>query len=351
MEILPIVDEGLGNSSYVVGLGDGSAMVIDPFRDPSPYFAIASERGWRLRFAAETHLHADFVSGSRELGAEGAQILASAGAPVEFGARLLEDNEEMHLGGLTLRALATPGHTPEHLAYLLLDGVSPVALFSGGTLIVGGVARPDLLSPELTEPLARAAYRSVRKRILALPDGVGLYPTHGAGSFCSTGGGGERTSTIGAERAASPLLQAESEDAFVQQLLGGLGSFPPYFLQLREVNQAGPRLYGQRPPALAQLTVAQFDAVTAAGAEVIDVRSIDEFSSGHVPESLSIALRPQFATWLGWLVDRKRPIVFVADEGVDRSQLVRSCLRIGFERLTGELTGGAAAWSAAGRQL
>ncbi|HUH06882.1 MAG TPA: rhodanese-like domain-containing protein, partial [Egibacteraceae bacterium] len=125
----------------------------------------------------------------------------------------------------------------------------------------------------------------------------------------------------------------------------------PYFLQLREVNQAGPRLYGQRPPALAQLTVAQFDAVTAAGAEVIDVRSIDEFSSGHVPESLSIALRPQFATWLGWLVDRKRPIVFVADEGVDRSQLVRSCLRIGFERLTGELTGGAAAWSAAGRQL
>ncbi|MBA2317864.1 MAG: MBL fold metallo-hydrolase, partial [Euzebyales bacterium] len=351
MEIVPIVDEGLGNSSYLVGLGDGRALVVDPFRDPSPYLAACDRRGWRVAFTAETHLHADFVSGSRELAARGAEIVVPARARVAFPARGLDDGDEVDLGGLRLRALATPGHTPEHLAYLLTDGDEPAAVFTGGTMIAGGVARPDLLGAEHTEPLARAAWRSVRDRLLTLPDDLPVYPTHGAGSFCSAGTSGERTTTIGRERAANPLLAARDEDGFVARLLGGLGSYPPYFLQLRQVNRAGPRVYGDRPPSLARLPVAEVDRALADGAELVDVRSVDRFAAGHLPGSLAIPLRAQFAVWLGWLVDRERPLVFVADDEVDRDELVRQCLGIGYEHLAGELDGGVAAWAAPGRAL
>ncbi len=224
MDIVPIIDTGLGNSSYLVDLGDGSALVVDPERDPTPYLEAAEQRNLRLRFAVETHLHADFVSGSRELMAAGAALLAPAGSDLSFDYRRLDDGDDIDLGGLTLRAIATPGHTPEHLAYLLLDNPVPVGLCSGGTLITGGVARTDLLSPHLTEPLARAAFRSIRDRLLVLPDDLPVYPTHGAGSFCSTTPTGERTTTIGRERRSNPLLQVETEEEFVATLLGGLGS-------------------------------------------------------------------------------------------------------------------------------
>ena len=159
MDIVPIIDTGLGNSSYLVDLGDGDALVVDPERDPSPYLEAAEQRNLRLRFTVETHLHADFVSGSRELIAQGAALLAPVGSELLFDHRPLDDGDEIDIGGLTLRAIATPGHTPEHLAYLLLDDAASLALFSGGTLMAGGVARTDLLSEDLTEPLARAAYR------------------------------------------------------------------------------------------------------------------------------------------------------------------------------------------------
>lgn len=352
MEIVPVVDKGLGNSSYLVGLGDGGALVVDPVRDPVPYLAAAERRGWRIRFAAETHLHADFVSGSRELvAATDAQVLASAGTPLGFDARLLADGDEVDAGGLRLQARATPGHTPEHLAYLLLEGSTPVAVFTGGTLIVGGVARPDLLGPEHTEGLARAAWRSVHERLLVLPDATPLFPTHGAGSFCSAGTGGQRTSTIGMQRAGNSLLQASNEDAFVAQLLEGLGSYPPYFLELRDVNRAGPAIYGPEPPPLPRLDVAEVQRLVADGAELVDVRSIEAFAAGHVPGSLANPLRDQFATWLGWLVNRDRPLVFVADERTDRRRLLWACLGIGYEQLAGELAGGIEAWTAAGGTL
>ena len=153
----------------------------------------------------------------------------------------------MDLGGLTLRALATPGHTPEHLSYLLLDGSRSAALFSGGSLLVGAVARTDLIAPGRTEELARALWRSLHERILTLPGDLPVYPTHGAGSFCAAPAGAARTTTIGTEKAANPLLAAPSEGAFVKLLLGGLGSYPPYFLRLREVNRQGPVLHGPGP--------------------------------------------------------------------------------------------------------
>lgn len=351
IDVVPLTDSGLGNHSYVVGLGDGSALVVDPARSPGPYLEVARRRGWRLRFAAETHLHADFVSGARELAAAAnAQVLVSAGAPVDFPARLLGNQQKVDLGGLTLRALATPGHTPEHLAYLLLDGGAPVAVFTGGALIAGGVARPDLLGPELTEPLARAAWRSLHDRLLALPDEVAVHPTHGAGSFCSTTGGDVAVTTIGAAR-TNPALRAPDEDAFVARLLGGLGSYPPYFLELRDVNRAGPAVYGPQPPALPQLEADEVQRLRADGAEIVDVRDVAAFAAGHVPGSLSNPLRPAFATWLGWLVARDRPLVFVTGDGTDRHALLWACLGIGYERLAGELRGGVDAWRSAGREV
>jgi hydroxyacylglutathione hydrolase len=314
--IHPLVDEGLGNSSYLVDLGDGRAMVIDPSRDPSPYLREADRLGLRIAFVAETHLHADFVSGSRELAARGATVLGSMLGGREFSHRGLVNGDEVELGGLTMRVLATPGHTAEHLAYLIVDGAQPVALFSGGSLLVGAVARTDLISPERTEELARAMFRSLREQILALPDDLPVYPTHGAGSFCSAPAGNERTTTIGRERATNALLAAPDENSFVARLLGGLGTYPEYFLSLQEVNRRGPRVYGALP-ALARLNAAEFRKHVADGAEIIDVRPVAEFAAGHIPGALSIALRPAFATWLGWLVTQDRPLLFVL--GKDRT--------------------------------
>lgn len=351
MQIHPVVDEGLGNSSYAVDLGDGSGMVIDAFRNPRPYLKIAEREGLTLRLAFDTHLHADFISGGREIQALGATFSLPQGSNPRFAAGVVEDGQQLDLGGLTLEVIATPGHTPEHLAYLLRDGAIPLALFSGGTLIPGGVARPDLLGPEHTDALARAAYQSIHTRLLTLPDDLAVYPTHGPGSFCSTGPGNQRVTTIGQERAANPLLQATDEDAFVQLLLQGLGSYPPYFLRLRDVNQAGPPIYGANDVVLPRLTPSQAVELVDSGAQLIDPRRIEDFAAGHIPGSLSIAWRPQFATWLGWLLDETQPIVLVDDPTVDLQEVVRACLSIGHDAILGVLDSGVAAWRDAGLPL
>jgi hydroxyacylglutathione hydrolase len=347
-EIHPIVDKGLGNSSYLVDLADGRALVVDPVRDPSRYLELAGERGLQITDAVETHLHADFVSGSRELAASGARVVAARAAGLRFPHQGLEDQEELDLGGLVLRAVGTPGHTPEHLAWLLLDAGRPLALFSGGALLVGGVARTDLISPDQTEPLTRAAWRSLQ-RLGALPDDLRVYPTHGAGSFCSTPGDAERTTTtIGAERAHNLLLAAPDEHAFQERLVGRLGSFPPYFLRLREVNKRGPRVLTDLDRRLPSLPADQITRQLKEGALLIDARPVTAFAAGHPAGALSIALRPAFATWLGWLVEPDQPLLFLLGDEQDRAELVRQCHTIGHERLLGELAGGMAAWRAAG---
>jgi hydroxyacylglutathione hydrolase len=346
--IHPVVDEGLGNSAYVVELGDGRALVIDPARDPTPYLELARWRRLQITHAAETHLHADFLTGSRELAAEGAQILAPCRSGLCFPHRGLKDGEKVHLGGLTLRVLATPGHAPEHVSYLLQDNGRPLALFSGGALLVGTVARTDLASPQLTEPLARAAYRSLHQQLLSLPDELGVYPTHGAGSFCSAPVGGERTTTIGAERRHNRLLAAPDEDAFVAQLLAGFGSYPPYFLRLRHRNRIGPDLLGRDWRVLPLRSTDRVSEHVTGGGVLVDARPIGAFAAGHIPRAISIELRPQFASWLGWLVDDSQPLVVVLDEDQDRGELARQCRTIGYDHLVGELAGGMAAWRAAG---
>ncbi|HEX9549385.1 MAG TPA: rhodanese-like domain-containing protein [Acidimicrobiales bacterium] len=347
-EIVAFIDEGLGNSSYLVELGEGRAMVVDPTRDATPYLAAAAQRGLSISHAVETHLHADFLTGSRELAARGATVLASRAAGIEWPHRGFDDGDELDLGGLRLQAIATPGHTPEHLSWLLCDGDRPVSLFSGGALLVDAVARTDLIAPEETEPLARASWRSLHERILSLPDDVAVYPTHGAGSFCAAPTNGERTTTIGRERAANPLVVAADEDTFVARLLTSYGTYPPYFHRLRERNRRGPDILGTPFPPLRVLDTDDLRRHLEEGAVAVDARPVTSWAAGHIRGALSIPLRPQFGSWLGWLVAENRPLVFVVDRRQDTAELVRQAVTVGYERLVGATTGGADAWRKAG---
>jgi len=345
--ITAVPDSGLGNSAYLVDLGDGRALAVDACRDLRGLRREAENRGLRVSFAADTHLHADFLSGVLQLAAaDGAQILASRKGGREFEHRGLEDDEDVDLGGLTLRALATPGHTDEHLSYLLLDGTRPIGAFTGGSLLVGAVARTDLVDPARTEELARTQYRSVR-RLLELPDGVAVWPTHGAGSFCAAPAGAQRTSTIGAERATNPLLRAADEDAFVADLLGSLGSFPPYFLRLGEANRRGPAVLPPRR-GLEPLSPGDVASAQASGAIVLDVRPVSSFATAHPAGALSIPLRPAFASWLGWLAPHDRPLVLLREADQDLDEVLWQAAKIGYGNIVGELAGGLDAWSAAG---
>lgn len=349
--IVPVVDEGLGNSAYLVDLGDGRALAVDPPRDLRALDAAASQRGVRIWAVADTHLHADFLSGATRLAArDGATVYASAAGRRGFTHHGLGDGDEVDLGGLTLRAWATPGHTGEHLAYLLVDDERTLGVFTGGSLIVGAAARTDLVSPEQTRPLARAQFASLR-RLATLPEDTLVLPTHGAGSFCAAPPGAARTSTIGQQKTSNPLLNAPDEDAFVAELLSTLGTFPPYFLRLPELNRRGPTI----PPddnTLTQLTVEQVLTLRAAGAEVIDVRPAIDYAIGHLPHSLANTLREAFATWLGWLVPNpSTPLVFVRNPDQDPAEIVWQARKIGYDSLAGELAGGIAAWDAAGQPV
>ncbi len=345
--LIPLVDDGLGNSAYLVDLGDGRALAVDAARDLRALHAAAGRRGLAVAYAADTHLHADFLSGAVQLGHDtGATVLASAGGRRAFPHTALADGDEVDLGGLTLRALATPGHTDEHLAYLLLDGDRELGVFTGGSLIVNSAARTDLLGTDRTEELARAQHRSL-KRLTALDDDTAVWPTHGAGSFCSAPPGAERTTTIGAQKRANPLLAAPDEDAFVRQLTGSLGSYPAYFDRLTERNRRGPAVL-TAAPALPALAAAQVKDLLADGGHVVDIRPAAAYAAGHVPGAISIPLRDQFATWLGWLLPDDTPLAFVADDGQDPGEVVWQAYKIGYERLAGRLAGGMDAWRAAG---
>jgi hydroxyacylglutathione hydrolase len=341
-----LVDEGLGNSAYLVDLGDGRALAVDASRDLRSVRELAARRRLTVAYAADTHLHADFLSGAIQLAAtDDAVVLASAAGGRAFPHCGLRDGDEVDLGGLRLRAWATPGHTEEHLAFLLLDGDVPIGVFTGGSLIVGAAARTDLVAPERTEELARAQYHSVH-RLLDLPDEVAVWPTHGAGSFCSAPPGAERTSTVGRERATNPLLATTDEDEFVTRLLGSLGSFPTYFDRLGEANRLGPALLPE-PLTLTPLGFEQVRHLLDDGAILVDVRPITDYAAAHVPGSLSNVLRPAFATWLGWLVPQGSPVVILRNSDQDPTEIATQAAKVGYD-LAGELAEGLAAWTGEG---
>lgn len=347
VEVVSLVDEGLGNSAYLVDLGDGRALAVDVSRDLRSLQAAAARRNVRVAFVADTHLHADFLSGACQLAAtEGAQVLASAAGHREFTHRGLHDGDEVDLGGLRLRAWLTPGHTHEHMAFLLLDGAAEVGVFTGGSLIVGSAARTDLVADDRTEELTRSQYWSLR-RLTALPAAAAVWPTHGAGSFCSAPPGAERTSTIGHELVTNPLLQASDENHFAAMLLGSLGTYPPYFRRLGEVNRAGPPVLTTEP-MLKPMNATAVAAGLADGAMIIDARPVNQFAHAHVQGALSIPLRPVFASWLGWLAPSDRPLIVVPDPGQDSTEIAWQAAKVGYDNIIGELRGGMSAWMSAG---
>ncbi len=349
MNVIPFVHEGLGNSSYLVALGDGEAGLIDPDRNVRRYLEAAEARGWRVSSILETHLHADFVSGAREAGqATGARIFASEGAECHFPHQAVKAGDRISLGRGEIEAIASPGHTPEHLSYVLRWERRPPALFSGGSLIVGGAARTDLISPQLTDELTRAQYRTLMEAFSSLPDESLLYPTHGGGSFCSAGDGGDRVSTLGRERAANPVLSFAEEDEFARWFPTTFPAAPAYFYRMRPINQQGPRLSHEIAPPRA-LPPAEFDRVREQ-AIVIDVRPNEAYASAHIPGSLSIPFRDAYATWLGWLVPPEAPLLFLTGD-VPLVQVVEESLLVGYERFGGWLDGGIEAWTSAGKAV
>jgi len=348
------VDTGLGNSAYLVGSRETKqAALVDPLRDVDRYLAAAERLGVAITHVLDTHLHADFVSGARELAARaGTRIGASAEAKLGFDHQPLAEGDELSLGDLTLRVLKTPGHTPEHISFLLNEAESktPAALFSGGALIVGGAARTDLLGHELTEPLARHLYHTLHHKLMALPDEVSVYPTHGAGSFCVAPTSTERVTTIGRERKSNPLAQAQSEDEFVRRALSGLPSYPVYYREMRPINQRGPLVLGG-VPALKPLSPEEVHGHLERGAAALDVRPRQAFAQGHIPGAYSIELGAPLVTWAGWLVPFGAPLILVAASARERDGAVRQLIRIGYDNLLGYLEGGLEAWARAGLRL
>jgi len=324
------------------------AAIVDPLRDVDQYLAAAERYGFRIQYAMDTHLHNDFVSGARELAAKaGAKVIASADAGLGYDHTPLRGGESVDLAELSITAIATPGHTPEHVAYAVSQDGRPSALFSGGALIVGGAARTDLLGKENSVPLARQLYHSIHDQLLKLPDGVSVFPTHGAGSFCAAPATRERQTTIGRERATNPLVRAASEEEFVRRALEGLPSYPVYFGSLRPVNQQGPVLLGG-VPKLKPLPPMRVRELAAEGVSVLDVRPPSLFLRSHVPGAYGIWANAPLTTWAGWLIPVGTPLVLVAHGPRDLELAVRQLIRIGFDELRGFLDGGMAAWEAAG---
>lgn len=356
MLIRQFVVEGLGHlSTLVADEASGAAAVIDPRRDVDVYLDAARAADVRITHVVETHLHNDYVSGGRELSAlTGAIHAIGSGAELRHDHRPLRHGATLEVGALRLTALDTPGHTPEHVSYALTDtsrANEPVLLFTGGSLLVGAVGRTDLLGADNAIPYAHQMFRSLHEVILPHEDFVGVYPTHGAGSLCSTGISATPNSTIGFERRHNPMLRPSDVDAFATALLSGQPAVPRYFARMRPANQAGPPLLGARPPDPRPLAFDEVRAALAGDAILVDLRRPAEFALEHVPGSISIPAGSSFGTWLGWVVDPDRPLIFVLDDPDDWDDAIRQAVRIGYDTVAGHLRGGMAAWAEAGGSL
>ena len=354
MQIDLFVTPGLGDNSYLVASA-GEAVVIDPQRDAGRLLTLAESREVRIRYVLETHVHNDYLSGALEIrSAVGAEIAAPARGGYEFAHRPMSEGDEVRAGDLTLVALETPGHTPEHLSYLLQESGSeePCGLFTGGSLMVGGAGRTDLLGPAFVDELTRAQYRSLC-RVAALPAGVSLYPTHGAGSFCGAGPAPmDRTSTIGQERAQNRALAAFDEEDFVRRQLTGLLDYPAYYANMAPINRAGPRPLGDLTAPVA-LSANQTEARMASGAWAIDGRDRLAFARAHVPGSINVELDAGFASYVGWVVPFDAALVLILPQpsGPALDEARTQLFRVGYERIEGWLDGGVEAWEGSGRSV
>jgi len=350
--------ESLGHASYLVGSEEtGEALVLDPQRDVRGYFDEARKQELRIRFVADSHQHNDYVTGICEFPPR-AQVDLLSGARAELGypTRRLNDGERFEMGEVTFEVLHTPGHTPEHIALLLTDrsrGDEPCVLLSGGSLLVGDVARPDLLGGgEQTRGHAASLCRTLQEKILKLPDYVEVYPTHVSGSLCGGSIGSRLSTTVGYERRMNKLLAAlSSETDFVANCLNleNLPTVPPYWKRMRKMNQQGPAPLGTlaEPPAL---PVDQFERLAKEGASILDCRTPEAFAA-HIPDAVNVGLGSSFPTWAGTVLPGGASIVLVIDSGRELWEASWQLLRIGYDLPKGWLSGGMMAWRTAAKPI
>lgn len=345
----------LGNSTFLVFDPDSlEGVVIDPTRDIDQYLEVADSAGVDLTWVLETHIHNDFVSGSRELvAARQMRLGASALADYKYPFHALADQDLIKVGSFVIKVMATPGHTPEHVSYLLIDSDGEMkALFSGGALMVGTAARTDLFGAALSWTMAHQLHRSIKDKILVLPDEVIVYPTHGGGSFCAVGAGEESHTTIAKEKHSNPLALAGSSRKFVQRSLSG-GEYPKYYSTMRPVNISGAPIIGPELSNVTRLDLNQLDYWIARGAVLLDIRPAEKYRAEHIPGSMAIGADGNLSGWVGWLLERDTQMVLIASQGQEGLTEVREAqrqlLRIGYDRIAGYLNGGITTWKADGR--
>ncbi|MEU2757010.1 MBL fold metallo-hydrolase [Streptomyces albidoflavus] len=341
--------EGLGNRSYLAG-GAAAAVVVDPPRDIDQVITAAAKRGVRIAYVAETHVHNDYVTGGLELArVTGAQYLVPAAAHVSFARTPVADGDTVDVDeNLVLRAIATPGHTPHHTSYVLEGDGRGVAAFTGGSLLIGTVGRPDLVEPRLTEQLARAQHASAHRLAAELADEVQVLPTHGFGSFCSSSQAEGDATTIGKERTSNDALTLDV-DTFVQRMLAGLEDVPAYYAHMGPANAAGPAPVDLTPPARAD--AGEIASRLAAGEWVVDLRSRMAFAEGHVAGSFNFEGEGKLATYLAWLIPWGKPVTLLADTPAQIADAQRELARVGIDRPAAAATGDPSGWVGEGEQL
>lgn len=341
--------EGIAQLSYLIGDDKaGVAAVIDPSRDVDVYLQMSRSLGVKITHILESHIHADFISGSHELQARiGAPIYVAKSNDYQFEAHQLIEGDEINLGSVTLRALHTPGHTPEHLSYLIFDsqqGKEPFGIFTGDTLFNLDVGRPDLIGGGTEKELAAKLYHSLFDKILPLGDRVEIYPCHGAGSSCGKSIGDRRQSTIGNERVFSDAFKQRTEEEFIEWILSDLPEPPTHYSRLKKINAKGAKVMGG-PLTLQPLSVEEFqEKMAEENTVVIDTRSILAFGGGHIPGAINIALRSAFPTWVGWTIDPDKKILLVIESNRDLCLVSEQLFRLGYDNLLGYLHNGMISW-------
>lgn len=346
MQIEPVRTASLGDTTYLLQHGN-SMLVVDPQRDIGRFLSRIDE-GLAVTHVLETHVHNDYVSGGRDLARRtGADLVLPAGSGVGFAFVPAFHEEDLEsTDGLTIRPLHTPGHTPEHVSYLIVIDGEPAAVFTGGSLLVGAAGRSDLLGEEFADQLARLQYGSLQ-RLATLPDEVGVFPTHGEGSFCTASGAGRSTSTIGQEKSENPLYRLPDVESFVTSQLSGLTPYPAYYPYMAPINRAGPSAV--ETPEIPELGADAFASLVGE-ATVLDGRDRYAFAAGHIPGSIGIELGDSFAPWAGWLLPFNSPVLLVLGEDDDAGGAAVELARIGFTRVLGVMRG-VADWRSSGRGL
>ncbi|WP_306184826.1 MBL fold metallo-hydrolase [Streptomyces sp. MK5] len=341
--------DGLGNRHYLAG-GKQTAVAVDPPRDFDQVLAAAARRGVRISHVVETHIHNDYVTGGLELArVTGAAYLVPAGARVSFARVPVADGDTVTVdSGLDLRAVATPGHTPHHTSYVLQENNVPVAAFTGGSLLIGTVGRPDLVEPRLTERLARAQHASAHRLADELPDETSVLPTHGFGSFCSSAQAEGDVTTIGREKSGNAAL-TQDVDSFVARLLADLDDVPAYYAHMGPANAGGPAPVDLTPPAVADAE--EIAARLAAGEWVVDLRSRIAFAEGHVAGSFNFEADGKIATYLAWMIPWGKPVTLLAESPEQLAAAQRELVRVGIDRPAAAATGSPEEWVAEGGSL